>query len=79
MAGSPRGDPAIRKRASDVLALWRISIFDLRRLHHHWLFFRSGSTVAARAKNRQIHVVFDHRVVTGAVRGVMRATIGPRY
>jgi FkbM family methyltransferase len=74
----PWGDPTIRKRASDVFDLMAGFHYDFRRLHHHWLFARSGGTVSAWAKNRLIHLVFDHPVVTGAVRRVARATIGPR-
>jgi FkbM family methyltransferase len=74
----PWGDPTIRKRASDVFDLMAGFHYDFRRLHHHWLFARSGATMIAWAKNRLIHLVFDHPVVTGAVRRVMRATTGPR-
>jgi FkbM family methyltransferase len=74
----PWGDPTIGKNPSDVFDLMADFHYDFRRLHHHWLFFRSGSTVAAWAKNRLIHVVFDHPLVSGAVRGVMRATTGRR-
>ena len=74
----PWGDPTIRKRASDVFDLMADFNYDFSRLHHHWLFTRSGSTLSARAKNRFIHLVFDYPIVTGAVRRVMRAMTRPR-
>ena len=63
----PWGDPATKKRASDVFDLFATFGYDFTRFERHWLFQKASNQVKARIKNRLIHVVLDHPAIKSTV------------
>jgi methyltransferase FkbM-like protein len=68
----PWGDPILGKRESDVFDLLGNFRYDFKRLHHHWLFAKSGSSARLRLKNKVIHLILDHPSVRANVRRLFR-------
>jgi FkbM family methyltransferase len=62
------GDPTIGKRESDVFDILAEFSYDFKRVHHHWLFSKSESSIRLRVKNRTLHLILDHPAVRENVR-----------
>jgi FkbM family methyltransferase len=69
----PWGDPTLGKRESDVFDLFASFGYDFERVHHHWLFAKSGSGPRRWLKNRMIHVILDQPLIRRNVRRLFRA------
>jgi FkbM family methyltransferase len=67
------GDPTIGKRESDVFDLFADAGYDFKRVHHHWLFAKSRSSLVRTIKNSLIHLILDHPSLRSTVRRLFRA------
>jgi FkbM family methyltransferase len=67
----PWGDPSIGKRPSDLFSLFAHHGYAASRLHHHWLFMKSGRRFETKVKHQLIGFVLDHDRLRRLARGML--------